>query len=99
MDANKCPFQVLLDPQQEFYRELGLRRSVARTAKLELLNKYAKSVAANIPFSPSATQAGDDIYLMAGDFIADSSGKLEYVYNAEHAHDRPSVSDMLSSLA
>ena len=42
--------------------------------------------------------AEDDIYLMSGNFIADSSGKLEYVYNAEHAHDRPSIDEILSGL-
>ncbi len=98
MDANKFPFPVLADPQLEFYRSLGLRRSAKRTFRLETFAKYAACVAANVPFSPSMPYAGDDLYFMAGDFIADSSGKLIYAYNAQDAHDRPSVEEILGSL-
>ncbi len=98
MDASKFPFPVLADPLFEFYRELGLRRSVKNAFKLEILAKYAANVAAGIPIGPSAPYLGDDLYLMAGDFIADSLGRLVYVYNAQHAHDRPSIENILSGL-
>ena len=87
-----------MDPQLELFRELGLRRSVKKTFKLEIMAKYATNIAANIPIGPSRPYPGDDLYFMAGDFIADSSGKLVYAYNAQHAHDRPCIEDILSSL-
>ena len=97
MDANQFPYPMVADPKLEFYRALGLRRSMKGTFKMELLVKYAAYVVANIPIG-SRPYPGDDLYFMAGDFIADSSGKLVYAYNAQHAHDRPSIEEILSCL-
>lgn len=96
MDANSFPFPTMADPQMEFYRALGLKRSVKRTMKADIMAKYASYVIANIPIG--RPYPADDIYLMAGDFIANSSGELVYAYNAQHAHDRPSIEEILSSL-
>lgn len=98
MDANSFPYSVMADPQLEFYRALGLKRSVKRTYKMDIMAKYASYVVANIPIGPSRPYPGDDLHLMTGDFIATSSGKLVYAYNAQHAHDRPSIEEILGSL-
>ena len=98
MDANRFPYSMMADPEMEFYRALGLKRSVKRTYKMEIMAKYASYVIANIPIGPSRPYPEDDLYLMAGDFIANSSGKLVYAYNAQHAHDRPSIEEILGSL-
>ena len=94
MDDTKFPFPLYLDPQFEFYRELGLRRSAQMT--FQLVVTVPENIVAAIRGARSVP--GDDLVLMAGDFIADSSGKLVYVYNAQHAHDRPSIHEVLSGL-
>lgn len=88
MAANQLPFPVLA-------YILGLRRSAKRTFIFSIMNRYAASIAMGDPFG-KLPYAGDDLVLMAGDYIADSSGKLEYIFNAQHAHDRPSVEEILS---
>ncbi len=98
IEDNNFPFPVLADPQLHFYRELGLRSSLNKVLKLELLAKYAANIVANVPFKVSSPEPGDNVYMMVGDFIADSSGKLVYAYHAQHAHDRPSVEEILSTV-
>ena len=98
MDIHGFPFAVAIDTHFEFYRELGLRRSVMKTLKLEIMAKYAAKTVTNTPIGPSPPEPIEEYFLMAGDYIADSSGKLTYAYNAQHAHDRPNIEDILSSL-
>ena len=97
MDEYKFPFPLYLDPQFEFYRELGLRRSVKNTFDLNIMIHYAENIVASDVVITRA-YPGDDVVLITGDYITDSSGKLVYVYNAQHAHDRPSTETILSSL-
>ena len=96
LDDTKFTFPLYLDPQFRLYRELGLRRSIKRTFRLEIPIRYAENIVANI--QDARALPGDDVVLMAGDFVADSSGELVYVYNAKHAHDRPSVESILEGL-
>lgn len=98
MDTHKFPFAVIIDTHFEFFRELGLRRSVIGALRQEIMAKYAAKAAASIPIGPSPPAPIEEIFLMAGDFIADSSGKLVYAYNAQHAHDRPKIEDILGNL-
>ncbi len=84
-----------LDFVDEVESELG---SVKKTFQLGIMIHYAETIVANSDITITRAYPGDDVVLIAGDFIADSSGKLVYVYNATHAHDRPTVEKILSSL-
>lgn len=42
--------------------------------------------------------SGDDVTVIGGDFIADSTGRLLYSYRSKEQYDRPKVDDILSFL-
>ena len=96
MDIYKFPYPLYLDPELELFKELGLKRSLTRVWKLPFLIGYAEKLVAGVSFTPP--WEGDDIHLMAGDYITDSSGKLVYVFNALHSHDRPSTQQILGAV-
>ena len=98
MEANKVkiPFPLLLDPEAKLYRELGLERSVAGVWRIPLLLDFSeKSLAGKLN---TVHFEGDDLYMLAGDYIVDSSGKLVLAYSAVTSHDRPSVEEILAVL-
>lgn len=41
---------------------------------------------------------GDDVTVIGGDFIADSSSRLVYSYPSKEQYDRPAVDNLLSIL-
>ena len=41
---------------------------------------------------------GDDVTVIGGDFIVDSTGALVYVYRSKEQYDRPEVSELLDCL-
>lgn len=96
MDIYKFPYPLFLDPELEFFKELGLKRSLTRVWRLPILIGYAEDHVAGVAFTPP--WEGDDIHLTAGDYVADSSGKLVYAFNASHSHDRPSTEQILGAL-
>lgn len=85
-------FPVLLDPELKLYRQLGLRRSVIKLWQLMLLNCAQREVA---KLSDPVPWKGDDVQVMGGDFIADSSGKLLYSYPCKSPVDRPDIAELL----
>lgn len=96
MDTYKFPYPLLLDPQLNLFKELGLKRAIKGVVKFSNLNYYAEKRIAGVPFT--TPYDGDDIHLMAGDYITDSSGKLVFAYNAVEAFDRPSTDQILRAL-
>ena len=59
----------------------------------------AEELVAGLPF-PDLTGVynDDDFFMMAGDFITQSDGKLVYALKQRHFSQRPSVQELLSLL-
>lgn len=97
MDANKVnfPFPLLLDPEAKLYRELGLKRSIVGVWDIPLLVDLAEKALAGLK---GGHFEGDDLYMLAGDYIVDSSGKLILAYSTANSHDRPNVEEILAAL-
>lgn len=89
-------FPLIVNPDWKLYRLLGRRRTVAVWA-LENIISYSEDRVAGIPPSPS--YEGDDVHILAGDYIVDDTGKLLYAYNGETPKDRPIVGQLLTALA
>ena len=89
-------FPVLLDPDKALYRSLGLRRCVDMY-DLGATTYYSQRMFRGIPF-PTYDYEGDDILMMAGDFITQADGKLVYAYYQERPSIRPPVEELLKVL-
>ena len=87
-------FPLLLDPGKVFYRHLGLQRSVKKVWNLRIMQLYAEERLAGV--APSPHYSGDDVHLMGGDFILNSSGVMLYAYHSKDSQDRPDVGTLLS---
>ena len=96
VEQYKYPFQLLLDLPMRFYRELGLRRSVKKVWGVQSVVDYAEYKIAGVPRYPP--YPGDDIHVMGGDFMVDSSGMLVFVSPSVLPKDRPTVQQILDSL-
>lgn len=90
------PFSLLLDGSREFYRRLGLKRSVKAVRSVATLKSYADEKVAGVPSTPALD--GDDLHVMGGDFIADQDGKIVYSYPSKTSSDRPSFDKILETL-
>ena len=93
-DANKMSFQLLLDQEGKLYRMLGLRRVIVWTIPL-IVDLAEKKIAGTLRINH---YEGDDLHLMAGDYVVDSSGKFVFAHNECHASDRPSVESILTAI-
>lgn len=97
-EANKTtfPFTLVLDPENKLYRDLGLKRSVGGVWNIPVLVGFAeKLVAGKLHLEHFE---GDDLHVLAGDFIADSKGELVLAYGSVNSDDRPSVDAILAAL-
>ena len=95
-EANKFPFPLLLDPEIQLYRSLGLKRFVGGIFGLQVLFDFIEAEVAGKLIIDHFD--GDDPNLNAGDYIADSSGKLVMAFNGRVYKDRPSVDAILAAL-
>lgn len=87
---------VLLDPDKVLYRSLGLRRRVD-VYNVGAATVYSQRMVRGIPF-PTYDWEGDDILMMAGDFITQADGELVYAYYQERPSVWPSVEELLKAL-
>lgn len=93
----KLPFPLILDQELVLYRMFGIRRLLKEAWNLDIFIAYAEAVAGgrvdNIAYS------GDDVTVIGGDFIADSTGRVLYSYRSKEQYDRPDVEDLLKVLS
>ena len=89
-------FPLLLDGLRQFYRQLGLRRSIKAVWSVPTLKSYAEEKVAGVPPTPALD--GDDLHVLGGDFIADRDGKLVFTYPSKTSSDRPSIDNLLENL-
>lgn len=95
-DTNQLPYPLLLDSELRLFKELGLKRSVKNVWGVSSMVSYAEERLAGI--AASRAYQGDDVHLMAGDYITDSSGKLVFSYHGANSQDRPSTDQLLRAL-
>lgn len=98
MEANKAkfPFPLVLDREQSLYRELGMKRSVAGVWTVPILVDFAEQIVAGTLHIEHFD--GDDLHMLAGDYITDASGKVLLAYHGKTSDDRPSVDMILATL-
>jgi hypothetical protein len=89
LETHKLPYPLLLDSELKLFKELGLKRSVKKVWGISSMVSYAEERLAGIV--ASRAYEGDDVHLMAGDYITDSTGKLVFSYNGTDSQDRPSM--------
>lgn len=97
-EANKIkfPFTLVLDPEMKLYRELGLKRTAVGVWTVPVLVDFAeKMIAGKLDLEHFE---GDDLHLMGGDFVTDSTGKLVLAHGGVSSEDRPSVDAILFAL-
>jgi peroxiredoxin len=97
LETYKSPFPLLLDQDLVLYRMFGIRRLLKVAWDLKVFIAYAEAVVKgrvdNIAYS------GDDVTVIGGDFIVDSSGKVLYSYRSKEQYDRPQVEKLLEPLS
>lgn len=96
MKSANLSFPLLLDGTREFYRHLGLKRSIKAVWSVPTLKSYAEEKVAEVP--PTPALAGDDLHVLGGDFVVDREGKLVYAYPSKTSSDRPTIEQVLEEL-
>ena len=91
-----CSLPLMLDRKQLLYKYFGIRRLVEVAWDLDVFIGYAEAVAKGRV--DRMGYSGDDVTVIGGDFIADSSVKLLFSYRSKEQYDRPEVDDLLSFL-
>lgn len=96
-ERNNFPYQIVLDPLLNFYRELGVKRS-AMIWQASNFWGFAEDFLAGKP-TPFIIE-GEGIHVMGGDFITDSSGNLVFAYKMTDGipKDRPALNKILATL-
>jgi hypothetical protein len=96
-ETNKFPFPVVLDPHLNLYRELGMKRS-AMIWQVSNFWCFAEDHLAGRP-TPTIIE-GEEIHIMGGDFITNSTGELVFSYKMTDGipKDRPALEKVLASL-
>ena len=85
-----------MDGSRQFYRLLGLKRSIKAVWSVNTLKSYAEEKIAEVP--PTPALPGDDLHVLGGDFIADAIGKIVFTYPSKISSDRPSIDGLLDEL-
>ncbi|XP_043217155.1 uncharacterized protein LOC122379213 [Amphibalanus amphitrite] len=93
-----CEFPLLLDPERQLYRALGLARSIAKVWQHSTLQYYGGQKAAGRPLPAAYTGVEDDPHQMGGDFIVDGSDRLVLVHCSTSPPDRPTVPALLTAV-
>ena len=94
MQEYGCSLPLMLDQKLLLYKYFGIRRLVRAAWDLKVFIGYAEAaVKGRVDWMG---YSGDDVTVIGGDFIADSSGKLVYSYRSKEQYDRPEVDDLLS---
>ena len=91
-------FPLLLDIDRIFYLKLGLRRMMKAAWNIHIFIKYAEAVTTGIRKDNQMTYPGDDLTVMGGDFIVESTGKLLYAHCSKEQYDRPEVDHLIEVL-
>ena len=87
---------MLLDQELHLYRQIGIRRVVSVAWDLKVFIGYAEAVVGGRV--DRIAWPGDDVTVIGGDFIVDSTGALVYVYKSKEQYDHPEVGDLLDCL-
>ena len=91
-----CSLPLLLDRKQLLYRYFGMRRRVLVAWDINVFMGYAEAVVKGRV--DRVGYSGDDVTVIGGNFITNSSGKLLFSYRSKEQYDRPEVDDLLSFL-
>ena len=96
IEEYSCSLPLLLDRKQLLYKYFGMRRLVQAAWDINVFIGYAEAVVKGRV--DRMGYSGDDVTVIGGDFITESSGKLVFSYRSKEQYDRPEVDDLLSFL-
>ena len=88
------PFRLLVDPEQESYRALSLKRSATGAAGPQVWLKGAVNVLQGHGISP----AKQDWKQLGGALVVDKGGRVLFVHQAEDSADNAPVRRLLEAL-
>ena len=94
--AHPSQFPAYCDSQRTLYRQLGLRR-ILKILTTTAMCKYGERKMKGLPF-PDLIYEDDDLWIMGGDFIVKSDGKILFSLLQTTYYERPSIQDLLSCL-
>ena len=90
------PFRVLADPERAAYRAFGLESvSWRQILQPHVILKYLGLILRGWLPRP----AHEDVHQLGGDFVLDASGQITYSYRSHDPADRPSVHELIESVA
>jgi peroxiredoxin len=92
------PFQVLSDPERVAYRSFGLGRgSVLRIWGLRAARRYLQIM--RVSGLRGLAAPTEDTLQLGGDFVVSADGTLTYAFWGEGPDDRPTVDELVQTLA
>ena len=92
-------FPLLANSDWSLYRMLGCKRNVSTVHTIKNMVGYAEAAIAGSPLPSGSLYDGDDLHIMAGDYIVNKEGKLLYAYPTKFPQDRPSLDSIFSILS
>ncbi|XP_028997328.1 selenoprotein L isoform X1 [Betta splendens] len=98
LEQTGCSFEMVLDPQRQIYRTLGLSSSFTKVMKFSCLLQYSEYGAVDRDFPDVPSRLLEDIYQLGGDFLLDDTGKVLLSHASDHPLDRPTVAHILEAV-
>ena len=89
-------FPLLANSDWSLYRMLGCKRNVSTVHTIKNMAGYAEAAIAGNLLTPESMYDGDDVHIMAGDYIVNKEGKFLYAHPTKTPQDRPSVDHLLT---
>ncbi|XP_077992630.1 uncharacterized protein LOC144446681 [Glandiceps talaboti] len=98
LEEMQCPFDMLLDPDKQLYKEIGLGYSLCKVWEMQVMHYYVTQIASKRALPKRLSEKSEDIHQMGGDFIINTDGKMEFIYYSRKSTDRPTVDQLIDSL-
>ena len=96
----KCQHQTIADPQRLLYKLFGIghiqpKKTIWKIQPLQFYASLRISLKDTVPLQE--TEPGDT-FLVGGDVVVDSSGRVIYIFRSQRPPEKPSVDDIITLL-
>ena len=87
---------MFLDEERNLYNQFDLPRTMKTVWSIQSVIRYAEFVCSEREFYKP--EVNDDPHQLAGDFIINHKGIIEFIHRSKSQLDRPSIEALLSTL-